>query len=556
MAAWQAITHPCSYLGTTLYPESLSASSGPQRLAIPTQAAEKMPGGGWNGGHWSPNLNQGASGYHGPDRTPPFHEWKHLPIDEQIQRAREWRAQNTTSLQLPARPGSFSAPAPISTFSPTPARSSSPHALQSRAPRPGPVTVAPELSTAPDPDHQLRAQRELTFGGHRTPGQTSATQQFDHDQTLNGQASAPWYPGVPQGAPNQSITTPGPRLDPTTAAETDTFAPVAVHPAGVPQQGRSERESSFDEDYKRWESQVVHGQPPVPTSHILVPRVPAPGPPTTPFFVSSPPATTRNDPHTIASQTPTSHPDSSIPLRAFEGLTVQPESQPALPETRSPGTAHSVPSAVQEPRTEDQISSLEALNHPLARDRLSEPGETGAAIESNPVHPEVGDEPSGSTTEFGTASDDPAVQSAIRDVEAQIEELEFQPLTAPVKEPPPPPSDSEAVSKKTAKNRAKKARQKENRKAKKAAAAAEEPEDHTDPDKMKDDGKRKATEDPASPAAAKRVKHDDSAEPPPKPKMAVIPFPEKVCLESDASLRVTEPMLTLGSACSTRGACR
>ncbi|KKY32111.1 putative histone acetyltransferase gcn5 [Diaporthe ampelina] len=44
---------------------------------------------------------------------------------------------------------------------------------------------------------------------------------------------------------------------------------------------------------------------------------------------------------------------------------------------------------------------------------------------------------------------------------------------------------------------------------------------------MKDDGKRKATEDPASPAAAKRVKHDDSAEPPPKPKMAVIPYPEK-----------------------------
>lgn len=165
-------------------------------------------------------------------------------------------------------------------------------------------------------------------------------------------------------------------------------------------------------------------------------------------------------------------------------------------------------------------------------------------IESTPVRPEVGAEPSGSTTEIGAAPDDPAVQRALRDVEAQIEELEFQPLTAPVKEPPPPPSDSEAVSTKTIKNRTKKAKQKENGKAKKAEAAAEEPEDHTDPVTMKDDGKRKATEDPASPAAAKRVKHDDSAEPPPKPKMAVIPFPEKVCLETDASLSMMESMLT------------
>lgn len=528
MAAWQAITHPWSYLGTTLYLESLSASSQPQRLDVLTHTAdEKMPVGGWNGGHWSPNLNQGASGYNGPGRTPPFQEWGHLAIDEQIQRAREWRAQHSTNLQ-PS--GSFSAPAPVSTFSSTPARSSSPHALQSRATRPGPVTVAPELSTAPYPDHQRRAPRELTFGDHRTPGQPSASQQFGNDQTFNGQALAPCYPGVPQGVPNQSITTPAPRLDPATAAETDTFAPVAVHPAGVPQQGRSERESSFEEDYKRWESQVVHGQPPIPTSHILVPRVPAPGLPTTPFFVSSPPATSRNDPHTIASQTPTSHPASSVPLHAFESLTVQPQSQRALPETRSSVAAHSVPSAVPAPRTKDKSSSLEASNHPVAGDILSGPGETGAAIESNPVHPKVGDEPSGSTTEIGTASDDPAVQRAIRNVEAQIEELEFQPLTAPVKEPPPPPSDSEAVSKKTAKNRANKARQKENRKANKAAPATEEPEDHTGPDRMKDDGKRKATEDPASPAAAKRVKHDDSVEPPPKPKMAVIPFPEKVCL--------------------------
>lgn len=45
------------------------------------------------------------------------------------------------------------------------------------------------------------------------------------------------------------------------------------------------------------------------------------------------------------------------------------------------------------------------------------------------------------------------------------------------------------------------------------------------------EGKRKATEDPESPSAAKRVKVDVSAEPEPVesiPKAPAIPFPEKV----------------------------
>lgn len=481
-----------------------------------------MPVRGWNGGRWSPNLDEGPSGYNGPDRTPPFHEWTHLTIDEQLKRAIDWRTQHSRNVQPPS---SSSAPAPVSTFSSTPARSSSPHALP---PRPGTVTVAPELPTArPYPDHQPHAQRELTFGGHLAPGQPPATQQLGNGQAFNGQAFAPRYPAVPQRVPSQSITTLGHRVDPATTAETDTFAPGSVHPAGVPQQGPSERESSFDEDYSRWESQVVHGHRPVPTSHILVPRAPAPGPPTTPLYVPSPPAPTSKDRFSSATQTPTSRPAPSIPLRAFENLTVQPQPQHALLEAPSSVTAQSGPSVIQAPRTEGKTSSLEASNHRVTTDRPSGLGETGAAIESTPVHPEVGAESSGSTTEIGATPGDPAVQRAIRDVEAQIEELEFQPLTAPVKEPPPPPSDIEPVSKKGS--------QEEDRKAKEAAAAAEEPEDHIDPDKMKDDSKRKATEDPASPAAAKRVKHDDSAEPPPKPKMAVIPFPEKVCLEPDAS---------------------
>jgi histone acetyltransferase len=44
------------------------------------------------------------------------------------------------------------------------------------------------------------------------------------------------------------------------------------------------------------------------------------------------------------------------------------------------------------------------------------------------------------------------------------------------------------------------------------------------------DAKRKATEEPASPVATKRIKHNDSVEPEKKPVMKPIPFPEKVCL--------------------------
>ncbi|KAF3357523.1 Pre-mRNA-splicing factor 18 [Verticillium dahliae VDG1] len=44
-----------------------------------------------------------------------------------------------------------------------------------------------------------------------------------------------------------------------------------------------------------------------------------------------------------------------------------------------------------------------------------------------------------------------------------------------------------------------------------------------------ENNKRKASEDPSSPAASKRIKHDESAEPEPEPKVAMkpIPFPEK-----------------------------
>jgi histone acetyltransferase len=45
------------------------------------------------------------------------------------------------------------------------------------------------------------------------------------------------------------------------------------------------------------------------------------------------------------------------------------------------------------------------------------------------------------------------------------------------------------------------------------------------------DGKRKAEEEPESPTPSKRIKQDDSAEPPEKkPEIKRIPFPEKVTI--------------------------
>lgn len=45
------------------------------------------------------------------------------------------------------------------------------------------------------------------------------------------------------------------------------------------------------------------------------------------------------------------------------------------------------------------------------------------------------------------------------------------------------------------------------------------------------DGKRKASDEPPSPVASKRVKHDNSAEPEKRlAKIPAIPFPEKVNL--------------------------
>jgi len=64
------------------------------------------------------------------------------------------------------------------------------------------------------------------------------------------------------------------------------------------------------------------------------------------------------------------------------------------------------------------------------------------------------------------------------------------------------------------------------------------------------DGKRKAAEEPSSPTATKRVKHNESTEPEKKPRIVpAIPFPEKVRTHSSqfcrgSNLRVRSPPLS------------
>ncbi|ROV88790.1 hypothetical protein VSDG_08982 [Cytospora chrysosperma] len=275
--------------------------------------------------------------------------------------------------------------------------------------------------------------------------------------------------------------------------------PLTSVPAG--EVARSERESSFDQDYDRWESEVVHGRPSIPTDYVLVPRTPAPGPAIGPLYVSAPPAGS-----------------------AF-----------ARPQQATGAASTALPA----------IQNL-SITNPTARS-----GST-AAIESSSVNPQPA----------AAGAAEPHPELGISDVQEihfpHLEDLEFQPLTAPVRGPPSeeyqeptssPSSPTEAtgatsasgsvnespaspdevslpeeVSAPVTKAKAKKAR----KKAKKAAAAAAEAEENEFLDKMKEDNaKRKAAEEPSSPAATKRVKHDDSAEPETLPKTPVIPFPEK-----------------------------
>ncbi|KUI57142.1 Histone acetyltransferase GCN5 [Cytospora mali] len=446
-------------------------------------------GGAWGGG--------GSQGYNGCG-LPPLEDWKHLPVAEQLQRVIEWRDQQARLIQQSSTP---------------------PYAPQSQS-----QVYAPQGTQSVYPYPQVAQS-----GPVAPPGVASRRIEAGRPPTVN-------HPT------NHEATTHRETTHPTTLDPTDK---------------RSERESSFDQDYQRWESEVIHGRPSIPTGYVLVPRTPAPGQPIGPLYVSAPPATSAfENPQSVL----------SVGAQAHESPIIQ--SQPVAFQASSAAS-----------------TTLPAIQNLSISDHIAASGPT-AAIESFPVNPQPA----------ATAAAEPHLELGISDVQditfPHLEDLEFQPLTAPVKRPAPysisesPTSsteDTEAVRSKTAKNRAKKAKQKEREKAKKAAAAAAaatatsnetcapapvnespaSPEEVLSPEevaaprtknqakkarkkakraaaaateaeeieflnKMKEDNaKRKAAEDPSSPAAAKRVKHDDSAEPEPKPKTPVIPFPEK-----------------------------
>ncbi|ROW07931.1 hypothetical protein VMCG_03392 [Cytospora schulzeri] len=476
---------------------------------------------GAGGGAWGPpgGGSRGPSGYNGPG-LPPLENWKHLPVAVQLQRVKEWRDQQLAQ----QNPTPYHAPPPSQTQVYHPPSSS--HGTHSVHPhpqvtQPGGATVAQQF-TPFDIDPRRIETRPPPAVYHPNPTDHEATTH----QTLN----------PADVNPNTTSTPP---------------------PADV---ARNERESSFDQDYERWESEVIHRRPVIPTGYVLVPHTPAPGPAIGPIYVSAPPA----PPGFARSQ----HPVQSVGVQAHESPATQ--SQPVATRATGPAASIALP----------EIQNLSISNQVAG----SAPT---AAIESSSVNPQPA----------ATAAAEPHPELGISDIEEihfpHLENHEFQPLTAPVRGPatkedqpssPSPEEATQAVSSKTAKNRAKKAKQKEREKAKKAAAAAAaaaitvesdessspgpsnqspSPEEVAAPeqvaapvtkakakkarkkanraaaiaaeteeneflDKMKEDNaKRKAAEEPSSPAAAKRVKHDDSAEFEVKPKSAVIPFPEK-----------------------------
>lgn len=210
---------------------------------------------------------------------------------------------------------------------------------------------------------------------------------------------------------------------------------------------RDERETSSDQDYQ---PEVLRSRPFIPTSYALVPRTPAPGQPIGPIYVSASPATPAVVSHQI---------DPSVGNQAHASFSSQ--FRPFISQG-----------------TDAASTELPVVQSLSIRDSVAGPGPT-TAIESSSVNHRPA----------ATAAAEPYPEPGISDVRditfPHLDDLEFQPLTAPAKEPvsnasqaspTSPAEDTEAASSKTAKNRAQKAKQKAkqkaNKKAKKAAAAS------------------------------------------------------------------------------------
>lgn len=336
------------------------------------------PGGGGGGYQGPPSSDHGFGSGFGFE-LPPLENWSHLPPESQLRELTKWRDQKAAeAASLLHAPSS---------------QSQAHHPLPPR-----PQVILPGSRIAPFVPPEIVPRR---IEAARPP--PNVYHPIDHDTTTTTPRAL--YPID---------------FDHNT---TNTTTPAEV--------ARNERESSFDQDYQRWESEVVHGRPAIPTDYVLVPRIPAPGPALGPIYISAAEAARVNS----------QQPAPSIGVQARG-----PASSTALPE----------------------IQNL-SIHNPITGSVPT------AAIESSSVNPQPA----------ATAAAEPHPEVGIGDVQEiffpHLEDLEFQPLTAPVRGPatkedqaPPssPTESTEAVSSKTAKNRAKKAKQKEREKAKKAAAAA------------------------------------------------------------------------------------
>lgn len=402
------------------------------------------PGGGaWGGGHPAYPAYPGPSGYNGfAFELPPLEDWSHLPPEELLQKLTEWRDQKRAEAAAAAQ--YFHAP---------------PSQFQSQP------QSQPQLQPQSQPQHHSLPPRPQVAQPGGAVVQFAPPENGPRRIDARNRPPAPPPPTVYHPT-HHEVTTPQP-LNPA-----DTNPSINTNTANTsapPEVARNERESSFEQDYTRWESEVVQGRPAIPTDYALVPRTPAPGPPLGLLYVSA--------------FESTQQPAPSVGVQANGSLANR--SQPVAVQATAPAST-AVPS----------IQNL-SISNPS-----SGSGPT-AAIESSSVNPQPA----------ATAAAEPHPEVGISDIQEisfpHLEDLEFQPLTAPVrgpatKEDHAPPSSSteatEAVSSKTAKNRAKRAKQKVREKAKKAAAAAAAPAIVVDSDDSSTAGP--VNETPASPEEA------------------------------------------------------
>lgn len=402
-------------------------------------------GPGPGGGAWpaTGSGSQGPSGYQGPG-VPPLADWKHLTVQEQFKRHNEWRRQHKQAQRTATAYASQPQPQPRS------------QAPQSQETQPAPPRVShplPPRPVAPPAIDRRRNQVE--------PGRKEA-----------GRPIPPWRrrneadrPIPPWRRRNEADRPPPPWRRQTrdhTAANVAAHATAhhaTAHPAALNLAATNTLRNLAPAQAPRNEVAHVYDR-----SHLVLPEG---------YELVNPTAVT------CGFVTPQPAPSSGVQAHASRPNRFQPAAShaayatpvapPAFQSFSTPNpvaqwdyTAAIESSSVNPQPADAASAALPALQTLSITDPVADSGPT-EAINTSPVCPHAA----------ATA----ATEHHVTEVHfPHLEDLEFQPLTRPVKVPDSnegqASQDAETASSKTAKNRAKRAKQKIRFRAKKQAAAA------------------------------------------------------------------------------------